>query len=88
MKATISGINADGTVSPAGITVNVAVDAAGEKMPPITINGTGGKLDVYRSKIAATGTVSFHLFGADGEPLVEKLAAGCEAEPIDDDDDD
>ena len=45
------------------IDIQIDVSPSGEECPPIIISATGGTLDVYRSRITASGTVDFHLFG-------------------------
>lgn len=49
-----------------GIDVRVEVDPAGEKLPEVRIVATGGKLDVYKSRVQTSGNISVHLF-AEGK---------------------
>lgn len=61
MKLTVNGITVP--LSGPNLSIQVAVDPSGEVLPFVTIDVTGGKLDVYRSRYSTSGDIHFHLFG-------------------------
>lgn len=62
MKITVNGVQVPVKGS---LDIRVEVDADGEVLPPTTIVATGGKLDVYRSRVSLVGNVSVHLFSEE-----------------------
>lgn len=62
MKIIVNGVTVP--LSGPNLSVQVAVDPSGEVLPFVTIDVTGGKLEVYRSRYSTSGNISFHIFGA------------------------
>jgi hypothetical protein len=49
--------------NPNGLSIEVEVAASGETLPPVTIAATGGRLDVWASRVSKSGNIVTHIFG-------------------------
>jgi len=63
MNIKVNGVEIPSLGAGTLVTIELTVDAAGERMPKLAIIATGGRLDCYASDVTKSGDIVTHIWG-------------------------